>query len=104
LTKKWTIDDMRKTAGRILKGSDVKLEGRFTLDVVQAEPGQPKQQGTALDEPQVRIVESQPEFAVIEITCSCGTGMYLRCEYAGAKAPEVSKKQNGTPEVPGQTK
>ncbi len=95
---------MGKTAGRILKGSDVKLEGRFTLDIVQSELGQPKQPGTALVEPQVRIVESQPEFAVIEITCSCGTGTYLRCEYAGAKAPDVSQKQNGTPEVPGQTK
>ena len=95
---------MGKTAGRILKGSDVKLEGRFTLDIVQPEPGQPKQPGTALAEPQVRIVESQPEFAVIEITCSCGAGMYLRCEYAGVKAPEVSQKQNGVSQVPDQTK
>jgi len=52
----------------------------------------------------VRIVESQPEFAVIEITCSCGTGIYLRCEYAGAKAPDVAEKQNGAPEVSEQTK
>ncbi len=95
---------MTKTASQIIKKSDVKLEGKFTLDIVQPEPGQPKQPGTALVEPKVRIVESQPEFAVIEITCSCGTGMYLRCEYAGSKAPEVSQKQNGTPEVPGQTK
>jgi len=95
---------MGKTAGRILKGSDVKLEGRFTLDIVQPEPGRPKQPGTALAEPKVRIVENQSEFAVIEITCSCGTGMYLRCEYAGAKAPDVAEKQNGAPEVSGQTK
>ena len=95
---------MGKTASRILKGSDVKLEGRFTLDIAQPEPGRPKQSGTALAEPQVRIVENQPEFAVIEITCSCGTGMYLRCEYAGAKAPDVAEKQKGAPEVPGQTK
>ncbi len=95
---------MGKTAGRILKESDVQIEGQFTIDIVQPEPGRPKQPGAALAEPKVRIVESQPEFAVIEITCSCGTGMYLRCEYAGAEAPEVSQKQNGAPEVPGQTK
>jgi hypothetical protein len=95
---------MGKTAGRILKESDVQLEGQFTIDIVQPEPGQPKQPGAVLAEPKVRIVESQPEFAVIEITCSCGTGMYLRCEYAGAEAPEVSQKQNGAPEAPGQTK
>ncbi len=95
---------MGKTAGRILKESDVKLEGRFTIDIMQPEPGSPKQPGAVLVEPQVRIVESQPEFAVIEITCSCGTGMYLRCEYAGAKAPEVTEKQKGMPQVPNQTK
>jgi hypothetical protein len=88
---------MTKAARRIIKKSNVKLEGKFTLDIVQPEPGQPKQPGTALVEPQVRIVENQPEFAVIEITCSCGTGMSLRCEYAGAKAPEVAQKQNGAP-------
>ncbi len=86
---------MTKTARRIIKKSNVKLEGKFTLDIVQPEPGRPKQQGTALADPQVRIVESQPEFAVIEITCSCGTGMSLKCEYAAAKAPEVAQKQNG---------
>ncbi len=88
---------MTKAARRIIKKSNVILEGKFTLDIVQPEPDQPKQPGTALVEPQVRIVENQPEFAVIEITCSCGTGMYLKCEYAGAKAPEVAQKQNGEP-------
>ncbi len=95
---------MTKAARRIIKKSNVKLEGKFTLDIVQPEPGRPKQPGTPLAEPQVRIVENQPEFAVIEITCSCGTGMSLRCEYAGAKAPEVAQKQNGAPEVSDQTK
>ena len=95
---------MTKAARRIIKKSNVKLEGKFTLDIAQPEPDQPKQPGTALAEPRVRIVENQPEFAVIEITCSCGTGMYLRCEYAGAKAQDVAEKQNGAPEVPDQTK
>ena len=81
---------MPKTAGRILKASDVKLEGKFILDIVQTEMGQPGQPGAALVEPQARLVESKPEFAVIEITCSCGTAMRLRCEYAGNEAPEAS--------------
>ena len=81
---------MRNTASRILKESDVKLEGKFTLDIVQTETGSSKQPAAALVEPQVRIVESQSEFSVIEITCSCGTSMHLRCEYAGVKAAEIS--------------
>ena len=80
---------MPKTTGRILKASDVKLEGKHTLDIVQTGPSQTRQPGTALVEPQVHIVESQPDFTVIEVTCSCGTGILLRCEYDGNKTPEV---------------
>jgi hypothetical protein len=79
---------MREKAGRVLKGSDVKLEGQFTLDIAQTQKmGLPKRASAAMVEPKVRIVESQPAFAVLEITCSCGTAISLRCEYAGAGAP-----------------
>ena len=84
---------MGNSAGRILKGSDVKLEGQFNLDIAQTELCPSNQPATALVEPQVRIVESQSEFSVIEITCSCGTSMFLRCEYAGVKAAEISEQK-----------
>ena len=89
---------MRNTANRILKESDVKLDGQFTLDIVQTKTSSSKEPAAALVEPQVRIVESQSEFSVIEITCSCGTSMNLRCEYAGVKVAEVSE-QNVEPEM-----
>ena len=81
---------MIKTAGRILKSNDVKLEGQFHLDVTQAGSNLQKQQVAALSEPQVRVLENHPEYAVIEVTCSCGRKMSLKCEYAGAaeQAPE----------------
>ena len=84
---------MEKTMGRILKGGDVKLDGQFHLDVAQANSakGGQKQAGSVLAVPQARIVENHPEYAVIEITCTCGAGMYLRCEYAGAQAPADSQ-------------
>lgn len=82
---------MRNTANRILKESDFKLEGRFTLDIVQTETSSSKEPAERLVEPQVRILESQSEFTVIEITCSCGTSMHLKCEYAGVKAAEISE-------------
>ena len=80
---------MAKTARRILKGDNVRLGGQFHLDVAQAEAakGVPKQQDPASAAPQVRIVENHPEFAVIEVICSCGAGTYLRCEYAGTGTP-----------------
>jgi len=88
---------MLKTAGHIIKGSDVKLEGQFRLDVaqVQSSIGGSQKTTAALVTPKARIMESQPGFAVIEITCSCGKRTNLRCEYAGAQAPEASKIPNG---------
>ena len=89
---------MRNTTGRILKESDVKLDGQFTLDIVQTEKSSSIEPAADLVEPKVRIVESQADFSVIEITCSCGTSMFLRCEYASVKAAEVSEK-NAEPEM-----
>ncbi len=94
---------MAKAAGHILKRSNVKLEGRFHLDAGEIAPGPAKGKDGASATPQVNIVENQPEFAVIEITCSCGTKTYVRCEYAAAKSPaEGSQTQNGASENPDQ--
>lgn len=94
---------MRNTSSRILKGSDVKVEGKFTLDVVQVESDSSKTTATALVEPQVRIVKSESEFSVIEITCSCGEKINLRCDYASVKAPQTPP-QNEQPKAPNQVK
>ena len=85
---------MATAAGRILKSDEVKLEGRFLLDVVQAGSDLPKQQVAASSAPQVRILENQAEYAVIEVTCSCGTRMSIKCEYSGAaaQAPDDPQK------------
>ena len=81
---------MIRTAGRILKSSDVKLEGQFHLDMAKAGSDLPKQQVAASSVPQVRILENHPQYAVIEVTCCCGTTVSLKCEYAGAaeQAPD----------------
>jgi len=84
---------MIRTAGRILKSNDVKLEGQFLLDAAQAGLDSPKQQVVASSAPQVRILENHPEYAVIEVTCSCGKRMSLKCEYAGAAAQAPNNPQ-----------
>ena len=80
-------------AGRILKSDEVKLEGRFLLDAAQAGPGSPKRQVAASSPPQVRILENSEQYAVIEVICSCGTRTSLKCEYAGASAPDTDDTQ-----------
>ena len=71
---------MQRLATNILKGSDVRLEGTFRLDVPSAGPS-PQTHNTPSAVPQVRIAENHPEYAVIEITCSCGKKSYVRCQY-----------------------
>lgn len=77
---------MIKTAGRILKSEDFKLEGQFHLDIAPRSSDLPKQTVTATSEPKIRILENHPEYAVIEVTCSCGTKISVRCEYANVQA------------------
>ena len=78
---------MQKTTGRILKSDQVKFEGRVQLDVPHVQPNSPKGATATSVAPQARIVESHPQFAVIEIICSCGGKTHLRCEYADSELP-----------------
>ena len=85
---------MIRPAGRILKSNDVKLEGQFHLGAAQDGSDSPKRQVAASSAPKVRILENHPEYAVIEVTCSCGTTMSVKCEYAGAAAQAPDDPQN----------
>ncbi len=73
---------MEKAAGRVLKSNNVKLEGRFRLDAGPGVKCPVNERNAALASSQVRIVENLPEFAVIEVTCSCGVKTLIRCEYS----------------------
>jgi hypothetical protein len=83
---------MIETSGRILKEDDVELDGHYQLDI---EPGnfetsEPVHIDEPVSEPQVRVVENHPEYAVIEVTCCCGAKVCLKCEYSNDEVPEVS--------------
>lgn len=85
---------MVKTAGRILKSEDFKLEGQFHLDIAQRDPDLQKQTVTVSSAPKIRMLENHPEYAVIEITCSCGTRISVRCEYAEAQVSAKNDPQS----------
>ena len=76
--------------GRILKKDDVKLDGQFQLDLEQDNFESPEQVRTvtAVCEPHAQIIENQPDFAVIEVTCSCGAKVCLKCEYSNNEVPD----------------
>jgi hypothetical protein len=92
---------MIKATARILRADTVKVQGRLSLDLTQAHAHPPAAKSATSVQPQVRILENHPDFAVIEITCSCGTKTNLRCEYAAAESPpQTARTQGGTPPVP----
>ena len=84
---------MEKTPGHVLKSNDVKLEGRFRLDADRGAPGRANAGNVTLDQPQVLVVESHPEFAVMEVTCRCGEKTHIRCEYLSTHSTEQKPDQ-----------
>ncbi|UCC23584.1 MAG: hypothetical protein JSW23_05895 [Planctomycetota bacterium] len=88
---------MIQATARILRADSVKVEGRLSLDLTQAHPQLPRAAGAASAQPQVRILENHPDFAVIEITCSCGAKTNLRCEYAAESPPGTAQAQGNKP-------
>ena len=70
----------------ILKANEVQLANpvRLSLD---ASPAPQAGASSAASRPaQIRIAETHPEYALMEVTCSCGKVTYVRCDYAPAPA------------------
>jgi len=77
---------MAKSTGRIIKASNVRMDGHFRISTGGTSSGTtgkaaPASPGAAL---QVNIVETQADYAVLEVTCSCGTKTHIKCEYGNA--------------------
>lgn len=85
---------MTETSGRILRSKDVELEGQYHLGLAQDEfqGSEPAQTNVAASAPQAQVVENHADHAVIEVACSCGAKVYLRCDYTdvGTQTPENS--------------
>ena len=83
---------MTETSGRILRSDDVELEGQYRLGLVpdEFEASAQGPNNGVMAAPQARIVENGPTYAVIEVTCSCGAKVCLKCEYSDAEVSESS--------------
>lgn len=68
--------------GHVLKAENVKVAGTYHLDLNQSAAVSANTSQAVCSEPQVRIVDNNDEFAVLELTCGCGTKTRIRCEYA----------------------
>jgi len=77
---------MPKTMRHVLKANEVQFADPLQLSLDPAAPpgtGGP----TPTSQPaHIRIAESHPEYALVEVTCSCGRTTFVRCDYAPAQA------------------
>ena len=80
---------MLKTGVNVIKSSDVKFEGEFQvdIDVPTGQPAPVPPQVAAAATPQVVIVENNPEYALIELTCACGAKSRIQCRYDMSQPP-----------------
>jgi hypothetical protein len=77
---------MQKRTGQVLKSDQVELGGKFQLNQGQTQVSKARPNNPVSAAPQVRILENNPEYAVIGVTCCCGTEFSIRCDYADAQA------------------
>ena len=77
---------MGKTVGRIIRKGDVKVEGVFQLGTTRSATSNSNARVTHSVKPSASVIETNPEFAIIEITCSCGTKTSVKCEYPNQTA------------------
>ena len=84
---------MEKVARGVLKGNDVKQEGRFHLDLGRDVTNLTDNKSKNLAPAQVCIVENHPEFVVLEVICGCGEKNHIRCEYSDAQSVEKEPDQ-----------
>ncbi len=80
---------METTAGQVLKANDVNMQGQFRLELGATSPASPMPSTAPVSPaapavstagPQVRIVETCNEYAVLEVTCGCGQKHLVRCD------------------------
>ena len=66
--------------GHILKNEDIQEGERFRLPVDGSAPTG-NDATTAVSGDQARIVEQHADYSVIEIVCTCGQTLRIRCDH-----------------------
>jgi hypothetical protein len=87
-------NQMSTTTRHVLKAAEVTLEEPLRLSLDPTAAAACAGPRSAPDAASVRITQSHPDHAVIEVTCSCGRTTYLRCDYAAASPPPVRQESS----------
>ena len=78
---------MIQATRNVIKANDVKMSGTVTLSTGgQTRTATVPVHQNSQQRPHVTIVESNEQFAVIQVNCGCGEKIHIKCDYAGASA------------------
>jgi len=70
--------------GHVLKANQVQLEEPVRLSIGGTSTLHHSGAAAAEAPARVHVAESNADFAVLEVTCSCGKVIHVHCEYARA--------------------
>jgi len=84
---------MAKTIRHILKAAEVRVDAPLRLSLDPAATPSCETSRSAAAASSVRIVQNHPDYAVIEVTCSCGRTTSIRCDYVAA-TPSPARQES----------
>ncbi|MCE5186610.1 MAG: hypothetical protein LLF76_10845 [Planctomycetaceae bacterium] len=67
---------------KLIKRSDVEVSGSTHLPESAGARKTVRPPATACAAQQARIIESNSEYAILEVCCSCGAKSHIQCNYA----------------------
>jgi hypothetical protein len=76
---------MERNTERVLKSDDVEVSGRIQLPGIAAGNNVAARSAQPSFPADATIVENNPDFALIEVTCPCGRKTRIKCEYNAAE-------------------
>jgi len=90
---------MNRATGHILRRRTFQVGGAHRIDLTPSCRAMPA--GDCLSESRVpaqaNVVERHPQYAVVEVTCACGSKMYVRCDYARTSPQAPSEASEPDP-------
>ena len=72
---------MKQTTGKIIKSDQINIEGTYQIGLSQSNQCTHESLNTTLRKPEVKIIENNDGYVVIQVTCSCGQKINLKGEY-----------------------
>jgi hypothetical protein len=85
---------MTQSVSRVIKNGQIDIEGRFALDLGNfPSPAGQASKNAAAAPAKVRILENQDQYAVMEVTCSCGKKTIIRCDYGDLAAAKNAEQR-----------